>query len=91
METYIKAGNAIKYELENAGYDVEIGINRFTDTISVKINEYGSQQVPDVVPHIFNHLNDEDDGDEYIYTIEEEEAQEYMDDNYDEDDFNDEE
>lgn len=87
MENYTKAGNAIKYELENAGYEVEVGINRFTDTITVKVHGYGSQNIPDVVPHVFNLLNEEDEGDEYIYTINEEEAVEYMEENYDEEDF----
>lgn len=90
MENYIKAGNAIKYELENAGYEVEIGVNRFTDTLTVSVHEYGAQEIPDVVPHVFNLLNEDDEGDEYIYTIEEEEAEEYMDENYDEEDFKDE-
>lgn len=85
MELYIKAGNAIKHDLEKDGYDVEVGINRFTDTITVKINERGTQKVQDLVPHVFNIISDEDD--EYLFTIDEEEVEEYIEENYDEDEF----
>lgn len=88
METYIKAGNVIKYELTNAGYDVDIGVNRFTSTITVNVNESGSQQVSDVIPSVFEHLKDGDEEGKYIYAIpDEDEALDFMDENYDEEDF----
>lgn len=90
METYIKAAHVIQEELEANGYDVDVGVNRITETLNVNINTHGSPDVEDILPPAFTQL-ETDDQNTYLFTIEnQEQVNQFIDESYDTDEFEDE-